>query len=357
MRHEKPPVAADRSLSAPEFAAVLQEVFDAGASWPGAVAVSGGGDSTALMVLIGEWARAAGRELPLVLTVDHGLRPDSSRHTAAVVAQARAARLEAEVLKWRGRKPVSDIESAARTARYRLMGGWCRNRGIGCLYVAHSLEDQAETFLLRLARGSGVDGLSAMSAVAAWPLPGFEGLRLARPLLGVPRARLRATLVERKMSWQEDAMNADPRFARARLRAVWPDLERVGLSAKRIADAARHLARARSALEAEVEALLAEASRREGQTFLLDGARLAAVPEEIGLRALACVLMLVSGHAYRPRMERLERLMSAIRGGALRKGRTLHGCCIRSAGGREHCFGAQTLRVAPEPQRRRTVGK
>jgi tRNA(Ile)-lysidine synthase len=305
------------------------------------------------MVLIAEWARSESREPPLVLTVDHGLRPGSPRHAAAVLAQAGAARLDAHVLRWRGRKPVSDVESAARTARYDLMGEWCSMHGITCLYVAHTLEDQAETFLLRLARGSGVDGLSAMSVVSEYPLPGFAGLRLARPLLGVLRARLRAVLTGRRMSWQEDAMNADPRFARARLRAAWPDLERLGLSAKRIADAARHLSRARAALEKEVEALLRLATQRKGQCVVLDGARLAAAPDEIGLRALACVLMQVSGQSFRPRMERLERLMAAIQSGVIGKGRTLHGCCIRTAAGRKGCFGPQTLRIAPEPRTRR----
>lgn len=328
----------------------------AGAKWPGAVAVSGGGDSTAAMFLAAEWAKSTGRSPPGILTVDHRLHPDSSRHAAAVVAQATALGLEAVVLDWRGRKPVSNVENAARAARYRLMGEWCRSRGIDSLYLGHTLEDQAETFLLRLARGSGVDGLAAMSIVSRFPQLDCEGPRLVRPLLGVPRARLRALLLSRGIPWQEDPMNADLRFARARLRMAWPEFGRLGLSAARIAEAAGHLSRARIALDDRTDAFLARASRRSEAGILLDGAGLAALPEEIGLRVLARVLMQVSGQTYRPRMDRLERLMAAIRAGNLGNGRTLHGCWSRQAPARERCFGAYTLSVVPEPARRRMVG-
>ncbi|MGH6888206.1 MAG: tRNA lysidine(34) synthetase TilS [Rhizomicrobium sp.] len=334
----------------------MQTALAAGAPWPGAVAVSGGGDSTALMVLVARWAKASGRCPPHVLTIDHRLYPESSRHAAAVVTQANALGLEAHVLEWQGRKPVSDIENAARAARYGLMGDWCRDRRVESLYLGHTLEDQAETFLLRLARGSGVDGLAAMSPVSGFPEPGYETVRLVRPLLAVPRARLRALLLAERLTWHEDPMNADPRFARARLRMAWPGFVQVGLSAKRIAEAAGHLARARMALDHEMEAFLARASREHKAGVLLDGSGLAAIPYEIGLRVLARVLMQVSRHPYRPRMARLEALMTAIRTAALGKGRTLHGCSIRPASLRDTCFGPQTLWIAPEPARRRMVG-
>lgn len=357
MRPAKPPAAAEQALGGGEFAELMEATFAAGASWPGAVAVSGGADSIALMVLLADWARAGGRQPPQVLTVDHGLNSGSADVANDVLDQARALGLPARALCWRGNKPFSDIESAAREARYRLLGQECARLGLATLYVAHILEDQAETFLVRLARGSGVDGLSAMTAVAPFPQPGFGSLRVVRPLLTVHRSRLRTTLLSRGMSWQEDPMNADPRFARVRLRTLWPDLERAGISARRIADAARHLARARVALEEAVAAALREASRIRNGAVLLDGARLAATPDEIALRILAAVLMQVSGQAYRPRFERLERLLGAIRTGRLGKGRTLHGCCIRPAGRTEQCFGPQTLSVGPELRRLRQVPK
>jgi tRNA(Ile)-lysidine synthase len=300
------------------------------------------------MLLLAEWARGSGREKPVVLTVDHGLAPGSDRVAAEVAANARRLGLEAHILEWRGRKPVADIEGAARAARYRLMGDWCRSQGLHTLYVAHTLEDQAETFLLRLARGSGVDGLAAMREIAGFPLPEFEGVRVVRPLLTVPRARLRALLTAREVDWHDDAMNTDSRFARARLRALWPQFAAAGLSADRIADAARHLARARVALDHDVEALLVQASEKSGNSVLLDSRALAAAPTEIGLRAMARLLMQVSARNYRPRFERLENLYGAICAGSLAGGRTLHGCAVKPAPKRRQSFGPRTLLISPE---------
>ena len=326
----------------------MENVLAGGAEWPGAVAVSGGADSLALLLLLVDWAANKEMPPPVVLTVDHGLQSDSKRVAEAVARRARALHLRAYVLRWTGRKPSADIESAARDARYRLMGNWCRRHRINCLYVAHSLDDQAETFLLRLMRGSGVDGLSAMTAVAPFPIANFEGLRLARPVLSVPRSTLRSFLDARGENWFDDDMNADPRFARARLRKTWPVLEEMGFSTDRIAAAARHLGRARAALDQATAELLERACRKGGGQVFLDGRAIAEAPEEIALRALARVLMSVSSRAYRPRFERLERLAVAVRSNNVKGGRTLHGCCIWPASKGNACFGLRTLRIARE---------
>jgi tRNA(Ile)-lysidine synthase len=231
------------------------------------------------------------------------------------------------------------------------MGEWCRSNGIRSLFVAHTIDDQAETFVLRLSRGSGVDGLAAMATVSAFPLAGFDALRLVRPLLDVSRSTLRAFLEARGESWLEDEMNTDPRFARARLRAAWPALEELGLSAARVAGAARHLARARAALDRETEKLLASASQKAGEYVLADAVRLGEAADEIGLRSLARLLMEVSGRPQRPRFERLESLFAAIRSGALGGGRTLHGCRVRRAPKRHACFGSNTLLISREAKR------
>ena len=326
----------------------MEGVLRKGAEWPGAVGVSGGADSLALLLLLANWAAERGVPAPVALTVDHGLQPHSRAQAEKVMQRAREHGLRAHVLRWGGRKPAADIEAAAREARYRLMGGWCARNGIRCLFVAHSLDDQAETFLLRLMRGSGVDGLAAMAEVAPYPSPKCESLRLARPFLGVPRANLRAYLSGRNEPWFEDDMNTDARFARARLRAAWPALEAMGFSSGRIATAAGHLARARAALDQDASDLLTRASRKAGECVLLDGAAVAAAPEEIGNRCLARVLMQVSGRFYRPRFNGLERLAVAICSQDLKGGRTLHGCCIGPASKREACFGPRTVRITPE---------
>ncbi|HEY7977593.1 MAG TPA: tRNA lysidine(34) synthetase TilS [Rhizomicrobium sp.] len=326
----------------------MDALRSAGAAWPGAVAVSGGGDSVALMLLLAAYARHAKLPPPVILTVDHGLRPDSAKDAKAVLKMAADAELKAHVLTWKGATPKSDIEAEARAARYRLMGEWLAAHEVAALYVAHTMEDQAETFLLRLARGSGLDGLSAMRVIAPYPMQGFAGLMLVRPLLDMARAPLRDFLRARKQAWIEDPMNGDPRFARSKLRAAWPQLEALGLTAHRVSDAAEHLGRAREALDDMNAALLARAARFEDGGALIDSVRLKMAPREVGLRALAAILSRVSGETYRPRFGRLERLYNSIRDGSLGGGATLHGCIVAPAARTTLAFGTGTLAVTRE---------
>lgn len=327
-----------------------------GAPWPGAVGVSGGSDSLSLMLLLRDWAAAQRHAPPVVLCVDHALRPESRSEALQVSRWAKAAGLPVRILRHKGKPPRSDIEAAARRLRYRLMGGWAVDHDIRAVYVAHTREDQAETFLLRLARGSGVDGLAAMRPLAPFPDREFPRLALVRPLLSFDREILRDFLSSQGQPWFDDPMNADPRFARVRVRNIWPALEAAGLNAARIADAAAHLDRARAALETVSSAVLARACRPDGPAMLVDGRALAAAPRELGLRALATVLMAVAGVPYRPRFERLETLFDIIRGDALAAGRTLHGCRIAPAPRAKAVFGRMTLVVRPEENRRKSTG-
>jgi tRNA(Ile)-lysidine synthase len=340
-------VSAAEPLEA-RFAAAMDLLIAAGAPWPAAVAVSGGGDSVALMHLLADWAKASRVLPPLVVTVDHGLRKESAADARKVVSWAKQAGLKSKVLRWQSPPPASDVEAAAREARYRLMGEWARKNKISALYVAHTRDDQAETFLLRLMRGSGLDGLAAMRPLARYPLPEFRELSIARPLLTMERDVVRAHLESSGHGWLEDEMNADERFARARLRKSWPALEGLGLSKQRLASAAAHLARAREALDFVTEAVLRRACRRVGRGVVVDCAALTSAPREIGLRALAQLLMIVSGHTYRPRFERLERLFDRLASGSLGGGSTLHGCRVYFVPGKDRAFGPGTLAIVPE---------
>ena len=289
---------------------------------------------------------------PVVLTVDHGLRKTSAADAKRVAQWAKKAGLKAHVLVWRGAKPKTGVEAAARDARYRLMGAWLKKNGIATLLVGHTQDDQAETFLLRLARGSGLDGLAAMQPRAPWPVAGFDGLTLHRPLLDISRAELRDWLTVGGHAWMEDPMNDDPGFDRVRMRRAMAALEEAGLSSARIAAAAAHLARARAALEVVTDAVLARASRQIDTGFAIDPAALTAAPREVGLRALAALLMAVGGQAYRPRFEALERLFDAMAAGTLGSGVTLHGCRIAPPGRGSRDFRAQTLLIQPEKPRK-----
>jgi len=322
------------------------------APWPGAVGVSGGSDSLALMFLLRDWAKSRRLPPPVVLCVDHGVRPESLSEARQVARWARKAGLAAHVLTDADRKPLhSDIEAACRALRYRLLGAWTSKRNLKAVYVAHTLDDQAETFLLRLGRGSGVDGLAAMRPVAPYPHPVIPELKVVRPLLSFDRLDLRAYLLELCQPWLEDPMNADPRFARARIRNAWPQLEALGLTRPRLAQTAEHLGRARAALDTVSQAVVVRAFRPLADGAALDPRALGGAPRELALRALAGILMLVGRRTYRPRFERLEALFESLSACETTKGRTLHGCTIAPASRKYAVFGASTLLIRPEKPR------
>jgi len=180
-----------------------------------ALAVSGGPDSLALMRLAARWRAELGLALKLsVLTVDHGLRASSREEAELVGRMASALGLPHAILTWEGKEPHSrSLQARARAARYDLMVAYCHEHDIPVLVTAHHLDDQAETFLMRLKRGSGLDGLAAIPERGAW-----AGITVLRPLLDVPKARLVATLDEAGIAFVSDPSNVDPRFERARVR-------------------------------------------------------------------------------------------------------------------------------------------
>jgi len=312
----------DGPIAAGEFAAALAALGPFERAPRLAVAVSGGPDSMALLHLAREWTTAHGGAVA-ALTVDHGLRPEAAAEAARVGEWCAALGVRHAILRWAGPQPAGDVQAAARAARYRLLEEWCTAAATFHLLLAHHREDQAETFLLRLARGSGLDGLAAMSPIVERP-----GCHLLRPLLALPRARLRATLAARDQAWVRDPSNDDLKYARVRLREAAPMLAREGLSAIRLAATARRLARARQVLEGRVARLLSRSATADPAGFVrLDPGPLLAAPDELALRALASVLTAVGGSDYPPRLERLERLHAALRAGSPRA-RTLAGCRI-----------------------------
>jgi tRNA(Ile)-lysidine synthase len=283
-----------------------------------AVGVSGGSDSLALLILAERWVRARSGRV-VALTVDHRLRADSTAE-ARDVARLCAARGIAHAT-----LPVpvggGNIEAAAREERYRALAEWCRTAGCLHLLVAHHREDQAETLLLRLARGSGVDGLAAMPAVRE-----LGPCRLLRPLLDVSRASLRAALAASGLaSAADDPMNRDDRFARVRLRRLAPLLAAEGLSADRLGATAVRLGAAREALEHAAAELLARAAQIDPAGHCSLDPIFTEAAREVALRALASVLVAIGGNAYPPRYERLLRAFEGLAGVPLH-GRTLAGC-------------------------------
>ncbi|WP_273523087.1 tRNA lysidine(34) synthetase TilS [Rhodosalinus sediminis] len=285
------------------------------------VAVSGGGDSMALLHLCHAWGAARGVALAAI-TVDHGLRPEAAAE-AALAAQACAALgVPHETRAWSGWDGRGNLQDAARQARRALIADWAAERGVGAVALGHTLDDQAETVLMRLARGSGVDGLSGMAEAAR-----DRGTLWLRPLLEVRRDELRAWLRRRDIPWADDPSNADDRFARVRARAILAACAPLGLDAPRLARTARSMRRARAALAAAAQDLAARAAEVTAGAVALDRAALAAAPEETRLRVIAGAIGLIGGRAYRPRLDALEALAEAGTG-------TLHGCRAVTVEGR-----------------------
>ncbi|MEE8515786.1 MAG: tRNA lysidine(34) synthetase TilS [Alphaproteobacteria bacterium] len=295
-----------------------------------AVAVSGGADSLALSLLAHGWARRRGGRVT-ALTVDHRLRSGSTAEARQVGAWLRSRSISHRTLTWtegspKGSQaaPAANLQARARAARYGLLAGWCRDNQALHLLIGHQREDQAETFLLRLARGSGVDGLAAMAPVVA-----LEGVRILRPLLPVGAEQCRRYLRRRGQPWIEDPSNHDTAFGRVRVRAMLPVLAGEGIDTTRLAATAQRLGRTRQALEHGVAGLLAVAATMYPAGYCrLKTGPFRAQPAEIGLRGLARTLMCVGGALYPPRFERLERLYGAIIDGGPGSARTLGGCRI-----------------------------
>ncbi len=284
------------NLDLPVTAAEACDLFAPLASFTRlAIGVSGGADSVALMRLLAHWVASEFSAPNLhVLTVDHGLRPQSAGELALVADWAARAGLDHTGLTADGPPPRSGIQAWARDLRYRLMGDWVSANTADGVVLAHHLHDQAETLAMRLARGSGLSGLGAMRKITT-----IGSLRLFRPLLGVPPARLRATARSLGQDWIDDPGNLDPRYERIRLRqamAAGGGMAGVGLDPVPLAAAAARLGRADLAVEHYVAQCLESATTRHGAGFAtVDDRLFFAAPEEIRLRVLAALIGWVGG--------------------------------------------------------------
>jgi tRNA(Ile)-lysidine synthase len=358
------PKAADDHL--PISAVEAGRLFADFATAPGLVlAVSGGPDSMALMWLVARWRKALTQGPRLtVITVDHGLRQAAAREAREVKRVARALDLPHRTVRWRDDKPKAGLPEAARIARYRLLARAAKAAGASHILTAHTRDDQAETLLMRLLRGSGIAGLAAMASRSE-----RDGLVLARPLLGIAKAQLIATLEAARIGFAQDPTNTDPLFTRPRLRALMPALAAEGGDARSLARLAARLARANAAIELladGAEQYLAVLGRAEpapamsanggtaARTQMFDAAAFAALPEEVRLRLLMRAINR-AGSEGQAELGKAETLLAALdrvfaetmKGGEAARSRlrqTLAGAMVSLARGK--------LRIEPAPARR-----
>ena len=343
--------AADAAIGEAEADALFA---DLGAERSLILAVSGGADSTALLYLVVRWrgARRGGPHL-VAVTIDHGLRPEARHEATAVKRLCEKLGVEHRTMRWSEAKPSTGIQEAARVARYRLLNIAARRAKARCVLTAHTIDDQAETVLFRMARGSGLAGICGMARTV--PIgnlaTGFrpaidaghsgrdgedfdasEHVVVVRPLLDVPKARLIVTLREARIAYVDDPSNVDPRFARSRLRRLMPALAEEGLTPQRVARLARRVRRSETAHEAVVD----WAARRLGlgtdtRRVALNGADWNEFPAEIALRLLGRVIGTIGteGPVEFGKLETLsEALAAALAEGAPRFRRTLAGAMV-----------------------------
>jgi tRNA(Ile)-lysidine synthase len=331
------------------------------------LAVSGGPDSIALMWLAARWRRALARGPHLIaVTVDHGLRAEAAREARDVKRLARSLDLPHRTLRWTGAKPNTGLPAAARAARYRLLAKAARQSHATHILTAHTRDDQAETLLMRLLRGSGLAGLAAMARESE-----RDGVRLARPFLNVSKSQLVATLNKARIAFADDPTNRDPGFTRPRIRTLMPMLAAEGGDARNLARLASRLARANAAVEVladGAERFLALRDRQgvqpgfdartfkartfDAKGFDADAAAFAAMPEEIRLRVLLRAINRF-GHEGPAELGKVEALLTALQRAAAenaagrqpRLKQTLAGALVSLIGGRIH--------VEPAPPRRR----
>lgn len=273
---------------------------------PVAIALSGGPDSMALAHML------AGHVTSLhALTVDHGLRPESAEEAATISRWLKDwPNTTHTILKWNGEKPQHRQMEEARFARYDLMAAYCKAHGLQYLYLAHHLDDQAETFLFRLAKGSGLDGLGGMHPEQSY----HNGLTLMRPLLSVSKDDLLHYCAEHDLSYVTDPTNLKQDYARPRLRQSRAVLEQEGLSNKRLAKTAERLRRAADTLNQLTQVLYdASCLQQTTDVISLDLQSFETAPEELRLRVLRkCFDLLCPNRTYAPRLEKIEELSEQV---------------------------------------------
>jgi tRNA(Ile)-lysidine synthase len=304
------------------------------------LAVSGGPDSLALMLLAAEWARAGARPDLVVYSVDHGLRPAAVGEVAMVLGEASRLGLSARGLRWEGGKPETGIQAAARKARYGLLAQAMREDGADYVLTAHHLGDQAETILMRLAHGSGIEGLRGMDRFIE-----VEGCRVFRPLLGLEPQQLGQVVEAAGLTPAADPSNVDRHYERVRWRQMMPALEELGIDLHRLGDFAGRMADADALIASEAErAFAALVHLGPGGDAELPHAGITALNRAVAVRLLGRVLRVVGGDRKPHALGALEFLHGKLTLRAPLRASTLHGCIVESDG--------VTVSVRPEGARR-----
>lgn len=292
------------------------------------VAVSGGSDSMALLVLAAEACAKAGVTVKAA-TVDHGLRPEAAEEARIVRDFCRKLEVEHTTLRWQRETEGSVSQDAARRARHKLLAAWAEKVGAGVVALGHTRDDRLETFLMRVRQGSGWHGLAGLLPTGFSPVwPEGRGLKVIRPLLAFGREELREDLRARGVTWIEDPSNEAAKFERVRMRKLLQRMD-AGTQARalKVMDGLMDM---RRSVAAEAQQLLSELTRADGVATLALSAR-EGTGAQAWLRFIEAMVMAAGGAAGPPRREALDRLLARINAKepALERGVTLAGAAIR----------------------------
>lgn len=296
-----------------------------------AIALSGGSDSTALMLLLQE------AKLPLrALIIDHGLRAGSDEEAAQALAICKQAGIKAEIIRVDARGE-GNLQARARVARYKALKSRCREAGIGLLALGHNADDQRETLILNALRGSGVDGLAAMPPVRG------NNPKIIRPLLHIEREELRDYLRKRGIKWIDDPSNESMDFERVKIRKWFEAGRRLGLDFGKLARTQSNMANARRFLEGYSEHWMREHILLAPLNIEaeIDREKFAGLSDEIALRVLAHCCRYFGQARYRPRRDPLCELNDKIRGPNPQSGGM-------TLGGAEFHWSGKRLRICAE---------
>ncbi|MEM9583438.1 MAG: tRNA lysidine(34) synthetase TilS [Pseudomonadota bacterium] len=280
------------------------------------VAVSGGSDSLALLHLAAAWGKAPVH----AVTVDHGLRDEAAAEAAYVAKICDRLGVAHHILRWHW-DGTGNLQDRARRARYDLIADWAAHERVQTVLLGHTQDDVAETFLMRLAREAGIDGLSAMRAEVE-----RNGVAFLRPFLSVARADLQSYLTRHHVDWICDPSNDDARFDRVKARQALEALSPLGITAEGLATVAYNLGLARTDLNfAAHRAAELHLSYEEGDIVIDDVTALRRIGVEIPRRLMVAALMAVSGAQYPPRRLTVYDLDADLR---LGRTSTAHGCLL-----------------------------
>ena len=292
-------------VSSEEFAALMTPLCKQRSDV--AVAVSGGADSMALLLLTAQWAKANNSNVT-ALSIDHGLRAESEAEVHQVAQWCKAHSIKHHILSWRPENLTSAVQEQARNARYELLASWCKTHHVHYLLTAHHRDDQTETLFFRLARGSGLDGLACIQP----SVPLQHEVALLRPLLAIAKSRLVATLESIRQPWIEDPSNQKLDYTRNYIRSLLQRTSHYDALSERAYALTQFFLRLRTALDAGTSERLQQCTQFSGETCTIESQKFMALEPEYGLRVLVKIVMRMGKNPRKPRTEKTQRFYDQL---------------------------------------------